>query len=249
MRKILYYVYDNVSLRLSFSLYFISAVILLTIYITLNDTKNASLQTIKSDISLLLTYITIFFIIGILFIIFTGPFLNINISKKRIYFKLEEHRVFLYIRFFIEYLILLANMFYFIINVVLLFYSFTESTTHTYFWINLFIILFTTFLILFYQVVTFVKHYILIAKDASKEKLNNEIDIAMAVISITSILITSGFEINKFVSKGLSKPMNTQLDFTDLFIILTPILLIMYTLKLFIIFREQIIDFIKGFMR
>lgn len=71
----------------------------------------------------------------------------------------------------------------------------------------------------------------------------------MAVISITSILITSGFEINKFVSKGLSKPMNTQLDFTDLFIILTPILLIMYTLKLFIIFREQILDFIKGFMR
>ncbi|KKI56558.1 hypothetical protein UF70_1410 [Staphylococcus pasteuri] len=43
--------------------------------------------------------------------------------------------------------------------------------------------------------------------------------------------------------------MNTQLDFTDLFIILTPILLIMYTLKLFIIFREQILDFIKGFMR
>ncbi|WP_258521901.1 protein rep, partial [Staphylococcus arlettae] len=28
---------------------------------------------------------------------------------------------------------------------------------------------------------------------------------------------------------GLSKPINTQLDFTGLFIILTPILLIMYT--------------------
>ncbi|WP_459470514.1 hypothetical protein [Staphylococcus cohnii] len=249
MKKALYYVYSNVSLIFSFILYFISTVILFTLYITINDTQNDALQVIKSDISLFLTYIIIFLILGILLIVFTGPFLNIDISKKRIYFKLEEHRVFLYIRFFIEYLILLANMFYFIINVVLLFYSLTESTVHIYFWIDLFIILFTTFLVLFYQIVTFVKHYILIAKDASKEKLNNEIDITMAVISITSILITSGFEINKFVSKGLSKPINTQLDFTDLFIILTPILLIMYTLKLFIIFREQIINFIKDFMR
>lgn len=249
MRKALYYVYSNVSLTFSFTLYFISTVILSTIYITINDTQNDALQVIKSDISLFLTYITIFLILCILLIVFTGPFLNIDISKKRIYFKLEEHRVFLYIRFFIEYLILLANMFYFIINVVLLFYIFTESTVHIYFWIDLFIILFTTFLMLFYQVVTFLKHYVLIAKDASKEKLNNEIDITMAITSITSILITSGFEINRFVSKGLSKPINTQLDFTGLFIILTPILLIMYTLKLFIIFREQIIDFIKDFMR
>lgn len=207
------------------------------------------MQTIKSDISLFLTYIIIFFIISILFIIFTVPFLNIDISKKRIYFKLEEHRAFIYIRFFIEYLILLANAFYFIINVVFLFYSFIEPTVHIYFWIDLFVILFITFLMLFYQVVTFVKHYILIAKDASKEKLNNEIDITMAIISITSILITAGFEINKFVSKGLSRPINNQLDFTDLFIILTPILLIMYTLKLFVIFRKQIIDSIKNLLR
>lgn len=86
MKKALYYVYDNVSLILSFSLYFISSVILLTIYITLSDTKNDSLQRIKSDISLFSTYITIFFILGVLFIIFIAPFLNIDISKKRIYF-------------------------------------------------------------------------------------------------------------------------------------------------------------------
>lgn len=249
MRKALYYVYKNVSLKYSFIFYFILTIVLLTVYIILYDENDDALQTIRSDISLYFTYITIFFIISIVFILMTRPFVNIDISKKRMYFKLENHRFFLYIRFFIEYLVLLSNFFYFIINVALMFYSFTQSGLHIYFWINLFIILLTTFLMLLYQIITFIKHYVLIAKDASKEKLNDEIDITIAIITITSIIITSGFEINKFVAKGLSRPINNQLDFTDLFIVLTPILLIMYTLKLFAIFRKQIISFIKDIMK
>jgi hypothetical protein len=248
MRKILLYIYDNVSLKFSFSLYFICIIVLSAIRITLKGTKSDALQTIISDINLFLTYIFIFFILCILVMFITGPFLNIDFSKKRVYFNLEEHRFFLYIRFFVEYLILLANIFYFIINIVLLFYIFIKSTLHVILQLIFLLSYSSLLLYLFIKLLLFIRHYILVVKNTSNEKLNTEFDITMAIISIISIMISSGFEINKFVSKSFSKDINSQLDFTSLFIILTPILFIMYILKLFIIFREQIIKFIKDIM-